>query len=77
MIRFVLTSAPLLLASALAIRELRLYRREVAWQKRRKQVDALRIALYYRAEERDREAAEREAFDRKLKEGEEDDDDDA
>lgn len=73
MLRFILTALPLLLSSAWLIHEVRLYRREVSWQKRRKLVDALRIALHYKAAERDREAAEREAFDRKVK-GEEDDD---
>ena len=74
MIRFIFAAMPMLLLGTLLIRELRLYRREVAWQKRRATLDALRIALHYKAEERDREAAEREAFDRKLKEEEDDDD---
>lgn len=73
MLRVIVIALPMLLASAWVIRELKLYRREVEWQKRRQLVDALRITLHYKAEERDREAAEKEAFDRKLKEGEEDD----
>ena len=64
---------PPLLGGIWLVHEVRLYRREEAWRRRRQQVDALRVALYRRAAERDREAAEREAFDRKLKEEEDGD----
>ena len=72
MLRFIFTAIPLLVAGGYAFRELKLLYREMAWQRRRKLLDALHIALHYRAEQRDQEAAEREAFDRKLK-GEDDD----
>jgi predicted Holliday junction resolvase-like endonuclease len=74
MLRFILfVLVPLVLASAWLVHEVRLYRREVSWQQRRKLADALRIAFHYKADQRDREAAEREAFDRKLKEEEDGD----
>lgn len=76
LIPMLLLTIPLLLTGGLVMRAVERHRMEVAWLQRRQKVDAFRAALHHRAAERDREAAEREAFDRKLR-GEEDDNGDA